>query len=264
MKNRYWLFRRNGVFYLQDAQTLRKESLHLRDASEARRLRDARNAGAERPPSKIWAVNIRRRILWSCEPRPSSWPRRACATTRLPTGFRCPDKLSASGASASSRNAWTVWKIFPVPGVRPFFPPELVLQVKALACELPHQHGLPLSRYSGRDLVREVARRGLVASISGRTLWRWLDEDAIRPWQHRSWIFPRDPDCQVNYGGAAVLLDPPRAAGILAFRNCARHCPRLLESNDGDSMILAVAGCASMTCILTGSVADRMKNVCED
>ena len=37
------------------------------------------------------------------------------------------------------------------------------MQIKALACELPHQNGLPLSRYSGRDLVREVARRGLVA-----------------------------------------------------------------------------------------------------
>jgi hypothetical protein len=74
----------------------------------------------------------------------------------------------------------------------------LVLQVKALACELPHQHGRPLSRYSGRDLVQEVARRGLVASISGRTLWRWLEEDAIRPWRHRSWIFPRDPDFQVK------------------------------------------------------------------
>jgi transposase len=86
----------------------------------------------------------------------------------------------------------------PRPGRPPVFPPELVLQVKALACELPHQHGLPLSRYSGRDLVREVARRGLVASISGRTLWRWLDEDAIRPWQHRSWIFPRDPDFQAK------------------------------------------------------------------
>jgi hypothetical protein len=72
------------------------------------------------------------------------------------------------------------------------------MQVKALACELPHQHGLPLSRYSGRDLVKEVARRGLVASISGRTLWRWLDQDAIRPWQHRSWIFPRDPNFQVK------------------------------------------------------------------
>ena len=118
--------------------------------------------------------------------------------TKLPTGFRSLDKLSASGANVSSRNAWTVWKIFPVPGVRPFFPPELVMQVKALACELPHQHGLPLSRYSGRDLVQEVARRGLVASISGRTIWRWLDQDAIRPWQHRSWIFPRDPDFEVK------------------------------------------------------------------
>ena len=37
-----------------------------------------------------------------------------------------------------------------------------------------------------------------MASISGRTLWRWLDQDAIRPWQHRSWIFPRDPDFQVK------------------------------------------------------------------
>ena len=24
------------------------------------------------------------------------------------------------------------------------------------------------------------------------TVWRWLSEDAIKPWQHRSWIFPRD------------------------------------------------------------------------
>jgi len=118
--------------------------------------------------------------------------------TKLPTGFHYRDKLSASGANAFLRNAWTDWKIFPVPGVRPFFPPELIMQVKALACELPHQHGLPLSRYSGRDLVREVARRGLVAGISGRTIWRWLDEDAIRPWQHRSWIFPRDPDFQAK------------------------------------------------------------------
>jgi len=44
------------------------------------------------------------------------------------------------------------------------------------------------------DLVREARQSGLVASISGSTLWRWLHEDAIRPWYHRSWIFPRDPD----------------------------------------------------------------------
>jgi hypothetical protein len=43
-------------------------------------------------------------------------------------------------------------------------------------------------------LVQQVQQSGLVASVSGSTLWRWLHEDAIRPWYHRSWIFPRDPD----------------------------------------------------------------------
>jgi len=72
------------------------------------------------------------------------------------------------------------------------------MQVKAIACELPKETGQPLSRYSCQDLVREVTQRGIVAKISGRTIWRWLDEDAIRPWQHRSWIFPRDPDFQTK------------------------------------------------------------------
>jgi hypothetical protein len=36
-------------------------------------------------------------------------------------------------------------------------------------------------------------RRGLVGSISDTTIWRWLSDDAIKPWTHRSWIFPRDP-----------------------------------------------------------------------
>lgn len=45
-----------------------------------------------------------------------------------------------------------------------FFPPDLVVQVKALACELPAQQGRPLSRWSTTDLVQEVQRSGLVAS----------------------------------------------------------------------------------------------------
>jgi hypothetical protein len=84
------------------------------------------------------------------------------------------------------------------------FPPDLVVQIKALACELPAKHGLPLSRWSTDDLVRQICQSGLVASISGSTLWRWLQEDAIRPWYHRSWIFPRDPDFA---GKAGRVLD---------------------------------------------------------
>jgi hypothetical protein len=44
------------------------------------------------------------------------------------------------------------------------------------------------------DIRAEVIARGIVAAVSDTTIWRWLREDAIRPWAHRSWIFPRDPD----------------------------------------------------------------------
>jgi hypothetical protein len=77
--------------------------------------------------------------------------------------------------------------------VRRVFPPEVVVQIKSLACELPAEYGLPLSRFSMADLKRAAIERGLVASIGETTIWRWLSEDALRPWHHRSWIFPRDP-----------------------------------------------------------------------
>ena len=62
-----------------------------------------------------------------------------------------------------------------------------------MACALPAEHGVPLSRWSAAELAREAVGRGIVEQISGVTVWRWLSADAIKPWQHRSWIFPRDP-----------------------------------------------------------------------
>ena len=49
MKHQYWLFRRNGIYYLQDAQTGSKESLHTGDRREAQRLRDARDDATQNP-----------------------------------------------------------------------------------------------------------------------------------------------------------------------------------------------------------------------
>jgi len=75
-----------------------------------------------------------------------------------------------------------------------------VVQVKALACERPATLGLPLSRFSVADVAQQVRQSGLVATISDSTVWRWLHADAIRPWQHRCWIFPRDPEFAVKAG----------------------------------------------------------------
>jgi len=73
-----------------------------------------------------------------------------------------------------------------------------VAEVKALACELPAASNTPLARWSCPDLAGEAIRRGVVSSLSASTVRRWLAADAIKPWQHRSWIFPRDPDFAVK------------------------------------------------------------------
>jgi hypothetical protein len=75
-----------------------------------------------------------------------------------------------------------------------------VVAVKALACELPAASGRPLARWQCPDLARAAVEQGIVASISGTTIWWWLAADAIKPWQPRSWIFPRDPDFAVKAG----------------------------------------------------------------
>jgi transposase len=84
------------------------------------------------------------------------------------------------------------------------FSPSVVVEVKQLACELPATTGVPLSRWSCVELAREVIARGVVAAISAATIWRILTGDAIRPWFHRSWIAPRDPNFAAK---AAVVLD---------------------------------------------------------
>ena len=85
-------------------------------------------------------------------------------------------------------------------GHPPAFPPSIVVAVKALACELPHRCGLPLSRWSLADIQREVVAEGIVAQVSGSTLWRWFSREALCPWRYRSWIFPRDPNFAAKAG----------------------------------------------------------------
>jgi len=79
-------------------------------------------------------------------------------------------------------------------GRPPRFTPVQVAEVKALACQLPAEAGVPLSVWSCPELAREAVTRGVTEAVSASTVRRWLAEDALKPWQHRSWIFIRDPD----------------------------------------------------------------------
>jgi hypothetical protein len=64
---------------------------------------------------------------------------------------------------------------------------------------------VPLARWTGPELAAELAAQGLVSEpVSVSSLLRILAENPVRPWQYRSWIFPRDPDFEAR---AKVILD---------------------------------------------------------
>ena len=89
-------------------------------------------------------------------------------------------------------------------GRPPRFTPVQVAEIKALACQLPAETGTPLSKWSCPDLAAEAVSRDICPSISASTVRRFLATDAIKPWQHQSWIFIRDPDFAAR---AARVLD---------------------------------------------------------
>ncbi len=120
--------------------------------------------------------------------------------TKLQPDWMQDEKSLACGENVSSNNASKGWRSALDRAVLGLFPPDLIVEIKAIACEFPTVHQVPLSRWSADEIARYACHCGLVATISGSTVWRWLNEDTIRPWQHRSWIFPRDPQFALKAG----------------------------------------------------------------
>ena len=82
--------------------------------------------------------------------------------------------------------------------------PQERAQVIAITCETLQAHELPLSRFSTADLLPIMQREDGLTNLSRATLSRILAEDALKPWQYRYWLFPRDPDFVRK---ACIVLD---------------------------------------------------------
>jgi transposase len=93
---------------------------------------------------------------------------------------------------------------FPDVAASRVFPPSAVTEVKAAACDNAGARAKGLSYYSIRDLAKLVMQKLSLVTLAPSTVWDILDQDAIKPWQYRSWIFPRDP---VFAKYANVVLD---------------------------------------------------------
>ena len=85
-----------------------------------------------------------------------------------------------AGGNAFTMSGLTGLRIERARAARAVFPPEEVAQVKAIACELPSRHGLPLSRFSRAELHRFVVERA-VSEASASTIGRWLQRTRSSP-----------------------------------------------------------------------------------
>lgn len=110
---------------------------------------------------------------------------------RRASRWGCRADRSNSG-DGGGRPVTSPSRIVPDGAESPVFPPLDRAVVKALACELVAETKQPLSRQSLGDLATR-AHAALGKAISRSTVSRILAHDAIKPWQYRYGIFPRDP-----------------------------------------------------------------------
>jgi hypothetical protein len=126
-------------------------------------------------------------LPWCCSCLTNRW----CPAARRHSGCSSIRVQCAVGDTVGSRGTFP-WKTSRDGAARRIFPPLDHALVKAVACELVAETKQPLSRQSLADVTAR-ARKELGAPISRSTVWRMLDADAIKPWQYKYWIFPRDP-----------------------------------------------------------------------
>jgi hypothetical protein len=137
-------------------------------------------------------------LAWCC----------ACTNTQTsvpkmrPDASACPLAKCNAGANAGRQGIFRSRMKKDAAASR-LFPPLDRAKVKAMACETVAQTKLPLSRQSIADLTMR-AKAALQKDISSSTVWRILHKDAIKPWQFKHWIFPRDPAFEEK---ASPILD---------------------------------------------------------
>jgi transposase len=62
-----------------------------------------------------------------------------------------------------------------------------------MACERPDKWGRSLSQWDCQELADQLARDGLVASISADTVRRILENHQLKPWRQHMWLSPQVP-----------------------------------------------------------------------
>ena len=68
------------------------------------------------------------------------------------------------------------------------FTAEAICKIIAMACEPPKEYGRPVTNWTGKELADEAVKQGVVASISGRQVSRYLEESDLKPHRSQYWL----------------------------------------------------------------------------
>jgi len=106
--------------------------------------------------------------------------------------------LCCAGEDAMNNKVSTAYRIDHDQVGRRLFPPQQQHSIVALATQPPQQQGHPITHWSVTDLSRAVVQNGIVDSICSATIWRLLDQMAIKPHRWHYWLNSSDPDFDIK------------------------------------------------------------------
>lgn len=100
------------------------------------------------------------------------------------------------------------------------FTAEQFTMIFAVACEAVEESGRPVARWTQREIIDEVVKRGIVASISTSHLSTLLAEAQLQPHKSRYWLNTKETDPDVFNTQVQTVCD------------CYQQAPELLAQFD--------------------------------
>ena len=117
-----------------------------------------------------------------------TWRRRWQAAWNALTSLECSEPKRLREALRE------VLRDAPRSGAKGKFTAEHITQILAVACEPPEKSGRPITHWTRDELRDEVIKRGIVPSISGSQVGRFLRQAALRPHRRKMWLNTTEKD----------------------------------------------------------------------
>ncbi len=136
------------------------------------------------------------------------------------------------------------------------FTAEQLTMIFAVACEAVEESGRPVARWTQREIIDEVVKRGIVASISTSHLSTLLAEAHLQPHKSRYWLNTKEEDPEVfdqqvrnqwlnvlsaksadrrRKSGESFSTNTPRVRTVC---ECNRQAPELLAQFDTQTVCM--------------------------